>query len=79
MSWKQVGPDKGIWTEYVNEETGESSIKVHKLKTVWKSCGNKSHDFELTGNRELTCKKCKFVLTFTPGKDNKLLKKLNLL
>ena len=55
--WEQKGEDKGRWTEYVNER-GESSIKEHKLRLVWKSCKPDKHRFELTGNREVTCTKC---------------------
>jgi hypothetical protein len=60
--WEQKGDDKGIWTEYVNSETGESSIKEHKPKVIWKSCKSFDlHDFKWTGNRELTCSKCGFI------------------
>ena len=59
--WEQKGADKGIWTELVNTKTGESSIKEHKPKVVWKSCKWEDHEFEITGNREWTCKKCQFV------------------
>jgi len=54
--------DRGIWNEYRNVLTGERSIKEHKPKVVWKSCKSfKDHDFEWTGNRELTCKHCNFI------------------
>lgn len=60
--WEQKGKDKGIWTELVNSETGESSIKEHTAKVVWKSCKSfKDHDFKWTGNRELTCTKCRYI------------------
>jgi hypothetical protein len=65
--WIQKGDDKGRWTEYVNTETGESSIKEHKLKVVWRSCKPDKHYFELTGNREATCSKCGFVRNFVLG------------
>jgi len=59
--WKQKGEDKGLWTEYINETTGESSIKEHKARVVWKSCKWNDHDFKWTGTRELTCQKCQFI------------------
>ena len=60
--WKQKGENKGRWTEYVNQQTGESSIRHHKPKVVWKSCKSfDKHYFEWTGNRELTCKHCQFI------------------
>jgi len=46
--WEQAGEDQGRWTEYVNSETGESSIKTHKLKVVWKSCKPDNHVVNLT-------------------------------
>jgi len=67
--WEQAGEDQGRWTELVNSETGESSIKTHKLKVVWKSCKPDNHVFELTGNREVTCKKCKMIKPFILGQE----------
>jgi hypothetical protein len=60
--WEKVNKDeKGVWNEYVNTLTGESSIKEHKPKVVWKSCKKfEAHNFEVTGNREWTCTKCNF-------------------
>jgi len=68
MTWEKVNEDdKGRWNEYKNLETGESSIKEHKLKVVWRGCKGGKHKFELTGNRECTCKKCGFIRTFVLG------------
>ena len=62
--WGQKGEDKGLWTERVNTATGESSIKLHKPKVVWRSCKNfGEHFFEATANREWTCKHCQFIFT----------------
>lgn len=60
--WEKANKDeKGVWNEYVNTLTGESSIKEHKPKVVWKSCKKfEDHNFEVTGNREWTCTKCNF-------------------
>jgi hypothetical protein len=60
MAWEQKGENKGIWTELVNTVTGESSIKEHQTRVVWKSCKFPDHEFEVTGNREYSCKKCNY-------------------
>ena len=65
--WEQHGEDRGRWTEYIDTQTGESSIKEHKLKVVWKSCKPDKHSFELSGNREVTCKKCGYMREFVLG------------
>jgi len=75
--WKKVNKeDKGRWNEFVNTQTGESSIKEHVLRTVWKGCSKGEHDFELTGNREVTCTKCgygrDFILGIEMFKDGKV-------
>lgn len=65
--WIQKGEDNGLWTEHINTTTGESSIKEHKPKEVWRSCKPNEHYFELSGNREATCRKCKMVKPFVLG------------
>lgn len=66
--WEKVNEDdKGLWNEYVNDQTGESSIKEHKLKKVWTSCKEDEHEYELTADREVTCKKCGYVKNFIVG------------
>lgn len=65
--WEQKGDDKGRWTELVDSETGRSSIQEHELKVIWTGCKEDEHDFELTGNREVTCKKCGYVKNFIVG------------
>ena len=69
MVWEDVGENKGIWTERQDSETGESSIKEHKLKEVWRSCAEKDHIYKITGNREATCKKCGALKIFVVGKE----------
>lgn len=64
---KKGTEDKGRWKEYINAETGESSIKQHVLKTVWQSCENNDHTYSLTGNREVTCSKCGVIKNFVLG------------
>lgn len=46
---------KELWTERFDEH-GRSSLLTHTPKVVWTSC--KECHFELTGNREVTCKFC---------------------
>lgn len=65
--WIQKGEDNGRWTELVNSETGESSIKEHKLKVVWKSCAENKHKWTLSGNRELQCLRCGMIRPFVLG------------
>lgn len=65
MAWEDK-QGEGRWIERVNEK-GESSIQTHELKTVWKSCTKDDHYYELTGNREVTCKKCGAIRQFVLG------------
>ena len=72
--WKKTHKDeRGVWNDYVNEETGEHSLKEHKPKIVWKGCEQGKHEFEING-RELRCVKCGFTTSFVLGRDNKWLK-----
>lgn len=61
---------KGIWNVYEND-LGESTLKTHKLKTVWESCETDKHYFEVTDSpkREATCKHCKFITSYIVGLD----------
>lgn len=65
--WVQQTEDKGLWNEYINDVTGESSIKEHKPKIIWKGCKPEDHYWEMTGNREITCKHCHQKSTFIVG------------
>lgn len=68
MTWERVNKeDKGRWNELKNSETGESSIKEHVLRIVWKGCDKGNHYFELTGNREVTCIHCGYGKNFVLG------------
>lgn len=67
MAWEQKTTDQGRWNEYVNTDTGESSIKYHTPKVIWQSCTEKGHTFVLSGNREVTCTKCGQVKTMILG------------
>ncbi len=60
---------KGIWNVY--EVDGVSSLKEHKLKTVWESCKPDDHYFEITNSprREATCIHCKMIRNFILGID----------
>lgn len=57
--WEFKG-GSGLWNEYINSQTKESSIKEHKLKSVKKFCKHNNHYFVPTSpsSRELTCRKC---------------------
>lgn len=57
----------GIWKEYVNSETGESSIKEIKTKVIKRFC--KNHYFKITdpNKREVTCTKCGVVSNYVLG------------
>lgn len=71
MTWEQVGPDNKIWTEYENKDTGERSIKEHKLRVVKTWCPKDTHDYRLLDGRKHTalCTKCDHETTFILGKD----------
>lgn len=66
---KKGTEDNGRWKEYINSDTGESSIKEHKLKTIWISCPPKKCYYELTNpsTRECTCTKCGSIYNFVLG------------
>lgn len=58
-------PDtKELWTERFDEH-GRSSLQNHTPKVVWTSC--KECYFDLTGNRELTCRKCGKIVNIVLG------------
>lgn len=67
-NWEYKG-GSGRWKEYVNSDTGESTIKEHKLKTVWQSCLRNECIYELTNprTRECTCTKCGAITYFVLG------------
>jgi Zn finger protein HypA/HybF involved in hydrogenase expression len=67
MTWDKVG-GTGLWQEYENQDTGEKSIKEHKLKLVKQWCAKGQHDYTITGNREATCSKCDSQKPFIVGK-----------
>lgn len=60
---------QGIWTERVDDETGRSSIELHKLKPVWKSCPRDECFFEEVEPRIAKCKKCGKLIPLVVGKD----------
>ena len=73
MTWQQKGEANGLWTEHVNDSTGESSIKSHTLKVVKQWCAKDQHDYIITdmSKRIAVCSKndCKHETTFVVGKD----------
>lgn len=66
--WQHKG-GTGRWKEWVNSDTGESSLKTHALKTVYQSCPTDQCHFELTNSaaRECTCVKCGRIEHFIVG------------
>lgn len=76
--WKFKG-GSGIWKEYVNSETNESSIKEIKTKVIKRFC--KNHHFEISSanKREITCTECglvsNYILGFHEIIDGKLVEK----
>lgn len=71
----------GLWNEVKDPVTGESSLKEHKPKVVWKSCKNGEHKFAITSNRELQCQveSCGVIQEFVPGRDNEYLKSIGVM
>lgn len=60
---------RGLWNVYENE-SGESSLRIHTPKLVWQSCPTLDECyFEITDSpkRELTCTKCGRHTTFIVG------------
>lgn len=70
MSWEKTGGE-GRWTEFTNSETGESSIKEHKLRVVKTWCADKHHDYVVDDipKRTARCIKCGKTKTFIVGRD----------
>lgn len=66
--WQYKGGE-GRWKEYINPDTGESSIQNHTLKTVWQSCPRGKCIYELTdpSTRECTCITCGAIVYFVVG------------
>lgn len=77
MAWEYKG-GTGRWQEYVNTETGESTIKEHKITVIAEYCSPDEHYFVPIKNtsREVRCKKCGFVTHYVLGlqklKDGKI-------
>lgn len=61
-NWNYKGnttkPGKHIWDEYENEETGESTLEIHKEKKV-SNFDNCDHSYKLIDNNSnFQCQKC---------------------
>lgn len=67
--WTHKG-GTGIWSEYVNEDTNESSLKEHRLKEVKQWCSKKNHKYIIKdmGKRLAVCSKCGQELVFIVSK-----------
>ena len=67
MTWEDKGGE-GIWTERVNSDTGESSIKTHKVKVVKEYCSK--HDWvAYPKESRMECARCGVGKPFRPGRD----------
>jgi hypothetical protein len=69
MTWTKKG-GKGLWSEYVNEQTGETSIEEHQPKVIKTWCPNGKHDFRVVdmNKRLAVCSKCDQEINFIIGK-----------
>lgn len=69
MPWVKKG-GSGLWTEYENKDTGESSIKTHKPRVVKQWCAKGQHDYRIIdmSKRLAECRKCSHETTFIIGK-----------
>lgn len=80
MTW-DYKQGTGIWAEYVNSDTGESTLKQHELKVVKQWCSDADHTYELldAGKRLIQCITCGQERTFVVGledfKDGKIIKR----
>lgn len=63
--------DRGLWDEYIDEQTGESSYIEHEPKIVLQQCHISNHDLEVLDmkKRLSLCKKCKAEIPFIVGRD----------
>jgi len=65
----QVKDGSGIWTNYVNPDTGEESVKEHELKVVKQWCAEHRFSGEIPANRMITCLDCGQEVLFVVGRD----------
>lgn len=68
QKWVEKG-GSGLWREHVNSQTGESSIRDHKLKKVGEWCDPEKHlyDGSVPQDRQITCIVCGQTRTFVLG------------
>ena len=66
--WNYKG-GKGLWVEYVNTDTKESSIKEITPKTIKSYCKPSKHYFVpiSSSSRECLCRKCGIGATYILG------------
>lgn len=57
----------GRWKDFVNQETGEHSVKEHELKLVKKWCAVHRFGDQIPQNRELECLDCGQDVRFILG------------
>lgn len=60
---------KGLWQEYVNTDTNESSIALHTPKEIQTFCKPSDHNFKQISSttREVVCSKCGMITTYILG------------
>lgn len=72
---------QGLWREYVDTNTGESTIQYHKTKPINHVCSDGEHIFELDNpkSRYIVCRKCGLGLVLNIAyyklQDGKLVKR----
>lgn len=59
----------GLWNEYVDPDTGQSSYMEHEVKTIATYCKPQDHYFEANSpqSRFVTCKKCGLFTSYVLG------------
>lgn len=78
-NWEKVGGE-GLWEEWKNKKTGESTLKTHELKKVWSAEGCDHYfEHETPSSRIIICNKCglgkKYNLGIDELKKGKLIKR----
>jgi hypothetical protein len=69
--WKFKGnttnPSKPIWNEYVNTETGESTLQEHKPVNIMSAVGCDHHFERIDTSGNIQCRSCKVGMRIIAG------------